>query len=253
MVSLDPIPDSAAAIAPTGEERLLVIADYHAGFEAAMRYQEGIELPSRAPDRRERLLELLARTNPDRLVILGDLMHSIGGPGGAERGELEVLFEEVSVPVTLIKGNHDGIIEELVAANPSTFAGVEVSEPRGLRLGSIGFAHGHTWPSREVLRAELVCIGHEHPRVRLEDDVGGSRNERVWLRGQLTGPPFTERDEDIAWNDPELVVFPAFNELCGGTWINVPAEEFLAPFLPSALPVGDVYLLDGTYLGEYRF
>jgi len=48
------------------------------------------------------------------------------------------------------------------------------------------------------------------------------------------------------------VVFPAFNDLSGGTWINVPGQTFLAPFLPDGLAEGEAYLLDGTRLGAYR-
>jgi metallophosphoesterase superfamily enzyme len=50
----------------------------------------------------------------------------------------------------------------------------------------------------------------------------------------------------------ELVVFPAFNDLSGGTWVNVTDREFLSPFLPEGLDEGQAYLLDGTRLGKYR-
>jgi metallophosphoesterase superfamily enzyme len=73
--------------------------------------------------------------------------------------------------------------------------------------------------------------------------------------GAVAGPacaePFDDRYEDLDWTDPELVVFPAFNELLGCTWVNE-NDGFLAPFLPAALPAGDAYLLDGTRLGGYR-
>jgi metallophosphoesterase superfamily enzyme len=44
-------------VADTGEGRALVLADYHAGLEVALRY-DGVEVPSRAGERRERLLGL---------------------------------------------------------------------------------------------------------------------------------------------------------------------------------------------------
>jgi metallophosphoesterase superfamily enzyme len=102
------------------------------------------------------------------------------------------------------------------------------------------------------LRANVVCVGHEHPVVRLEDDVGGRRVERVWLRGRLAPEPFEAFVEDDLGIDGELVVFPGFNDLSGGTWVNVRGQEFLAPFLPEGLTDGQAYLLDGTRLGEYR-
>jgi len=248
---VEPVPGEPAATADLGDDRALVLADYHAGLEAALARERGVEITSRADRRRETVLGLLDRTDPDRLVVLGDFMHSIGGPGGAERGEIEVLLESVAVPVTVVRGNHDGAIDEWIR-------NVDVTDGDGIRLGPVGFAHGHTWPDPELLRAEVVCVGHEHPSVRLTDEVGGRRIERVWLRGGLSRTPFADREEHDAvleavdgGHDPELVVFPAFNDLSGGTWVNVDGQEFLCPFLPGALAEGQAYLLDGTRLGRY--
>ncbi len=243
MARVEPVVGAAAAVAETGDERALVVADVHAGIERALRAERGVSVDSRAGQRRERVLSLVERTTPDRVVVLGDLMHSIGGPGGAERGEIETLVEALSVPLTLVKGNHDGDV--------GTWLDAATIVDGGLRLGTVAFAHGHTWPTPELLGAETLCVGHEHPRVSLVDEVGGRRTERVWVRGALAREPFAERDLDAAWADPELVVFPAFNELSGGTWVNE-GGDFLAPFLPAGLPSGQAYLLDGTRLGEYR-
>ncbi len=253
MALVEPVIGNAAALANLGEERALVIADFHAGIEQALRYENGVEVASRAESRRERVHLLLAESNADRLVILGDFMHSIGGPGGAERGEIEVFLESLSVPVVVVKGNHDGGIEEIVedACSPRTpgeVPEVTVGSGSGCRIGDVGFCHGHSWPAPEVLGASVVCVGHEHPQVRLTDEVGGSRTERVWLRGSLDREPFADRAG--AWTDTDLVVFPAFNELMGGTWVNV-GQEFLCPFLPGGLDGGEAYLLDGTRLGFY--
>lgn len=253
MALVEPVPDEPVAIAEVGEERALVIADFHAGIEGALRYENGVELASRAGERREGVHRLLDRTSADRLVILGDFMHSIGGPGGAERGEIEVLLESLSVPVTIVKGNHDGDVGEIIenarsSRTPGSIPEVTVTPGSGRRLGDVGFVHGHSWPSPEVLGARLVCVGHEHPRVRLTDSVGGSRTERAWLRGSLDRTTFADRLE--SWTETDLIVFPAFNDLVGGTWINV-GGEFLCPFLPEALGEGEAYLLDGTRLGPY--
>jgi hypothetical protein len=102
-----------------------------------------------------------------------------------------------------------------------------------------------------VLAAETVCTAHEHPVVRLEDEVGGSRRERVWLRGRLAPAPFREHHGEGTEVGEELVVFPAFNDTSGGTWVNVAGQDFLSPFLPEGLADGQAYLLDGTRLGRY--
>ena len=249
-MAVEPVPGEPAAVADCDGERALVVADYHAGIEAGLR-REGVELPSRGDERRESLVSLVERERPDRLVLLGDLGDAIGSPGRDEREEVETLFSALpaDLPVTLAKGNHDGEVAETLDGLAQS---VEVTPGHGTRLGPVGFVHGHTWPSPDVLRAETVCIGHEHPVVRLEDDVGGRRVERVWLRGNLVADPFEafhDTDLDIGG---ELVVCPAFNDLSGGTWVNVSGQDFLSPFLPEGLADGQAYLLDGTRLGKYR-
>jgi hypothetical protein len=250
MAAVEPVPGEPAAVADVDRGRALVVADYHAGIEAGLRYESGVELPSRAEERRERLLALCARTDPDRLVLLGDLAHRIGGPRGPERDELDALVDALPVPATLVRGNHDGGVAEAYADR------LEVTSAAGVRIGDVGFVHGHTWPAREVLAARTVCVGHEHPAVRLQDEVGGARVERAWLRGPLRREPFATHfgvdAGDLDWRDPELVVFPAFNDRSGSTWTNEAGEGFLAPFLPDALVGAEAYLLDGTRLGDYR-
>jgi len=240
--AVEPVPGEPAAVVTADGRRLLALADLHAGIEAALREERGVNLDSRAGERRERVVDLVARERVDELVVVGDFMHSIGGPGGAERGEIEVLLEALEEPVTVVKGNHDGDL--------ASWAAVDVTDSGGVRIGDVGFAHGHTWPDPGVLEADVVCVGHEHPQVRLVDEVGGSRVERVWLRGDCDPAAFAGRYDDPPAVDGELVVFPAFNELCGGTWVNE-RGDFLAPFLPAALGDAEAYLPDGTRLGRY--
>jgi len=257
---VEPVPNAPAAVADAGTERLLVVGDYHAGIEAGLRYERGVELPSNADERRQRLLDVIEQTDADRLVVLGDLSHRIGSVDGPDAAELDALYSAVvverEVPITVALGNHDGGLSELWA----DLADVEILPQSGGLLsgtsGSIGVFHGHTWPDPELLSAELVCMAHEHPTVKLTDSVGGYRTEKAWLRGRLDRDVMAEgldcEPEDLAWADPRLVVLPAFNRRSGGTWVNVDGEGFLAPFLPDALRDGELYLLDGTRLGSYQ-
>lgn len=241
---VEPVPDEPAAIARLDGEAALVIADYHAGIERALS-RDGVEVRSRANRRRHHVLELLEATDADRVVFLGDLGHDIGEAVGVERAELTDLVEAIPVPITLVKGNHDGKLQDVLD--------VDITPSDGARFGDVGFVHGHTWPGEEALSADVLCVGHEHPTARLEDEVGGRRIERAWLRGDVDGAPFrTHHDADDLPVPDAVVVFPAFNELVGGTWVNVEGQEFLAPFLPDAAPDADAYLLDGTRLGPYH-
>jgi putative SbcD/Mre11-related phosphoesterase len=241
---LEPIPGVPAGIADCGSERALVVADYHAGLEVGLR-RDGVELDSRAGTRRRAIRRLLEDHPVDRVVLLGDLGDSIGTPGREERTEIRRLLETLSerTPVTVVKGNHDGGIESITGELDT----VDLIGSDGFRIGDIGFCHGHTWPSEAVVDAPLVCTAHEHPLVRLEDEVGGKRSERVWLRGRLDPSGFSAYP---AVGD-RIVVCPAFNDLSGGTAVNE-GDGFLSPFLPEGLTDGEAYLLDGTRLGPYR-
>ncbi|MES3516680.1 MAG: metallophosphoesterase [Natronomonas sp.] len=244
----EPLLDAPGAVAETGPERILVVADYHAGVEVGLR-RDGVEIDSRADSRRERLLSLVERTGPDRVLLLGDVGDAIDTPRGAERTELRRLFEALlkRASVTVTRGNHDGNIEAVTDGFD-----IEVSEGPGVRIGSVGFCHGHTWPGEAVLDADVVCTAHEHPLVRLTDEVGGGRSERVWLRGRLDPAGFADSAATPpAETEAELVVCPAFNDLVGGTHVNE-STSFLSPFLPDGLKDGQAYLLDGTRLGDYR-
>lgn len=254
MASIEPVPGEAAAVASIGSERALVLADYHAGIEIELR-QEGVELPSRVADRRESVLSLLDQTDADRLIVLGDLTTEIGEPSSTERSELRTLLKRVTVrvPMTIVKGNHDGAIETVVDAVVSEYDPdheIRVTATDGCRRGAIGFVHGHTWPTTDVLGADVIGMGHEHPMVRLTDAVGGSRTERVWLRGPLCPDPFETHYGTTLDIESDLVVFPAFNDLTGGTWTNT-GQEFLAPYLPAGFGSTQTYLLNGTRLGRY--
>ena len=243
MSLVEPIQGEPAAIADLGAERALVVADYHAGIERTFR-RDGIEVKSHAQERRETLLSILGETDPDRVIFLGDLGTHIGQPDGSELEELMDLEHHLRPwPVTLVPGNHDGLLGDVLD--------FEVVEGSGIRLGDVGFVHGHSWPGTEPLEAEVLVVGHEHPCVRLEDEVGGSRIERVWLRGELAVEPFEAHLDAEVDGPSQLVVFPAFNKLAGGTWVNVEGQEFLSPFLPEGAPEADAFLLDGTRLGHY--
>ncbi|MFB6127043.1 MAG: metallophosphoesterase [Halolamina sp.] len=255
MATVEPVADSRAAVVDLGDERALAVADYHAGIEAGLRYERGVELDSNAAGRRERLLGLVEATGVDRVVVLGDLVHRVSDVAEVEREEVDALVDALAardVGVTLATGNHDPGVAEAYADR------IETLPTDGARRGAVGLVHGHTWPAESVVTAETLCIGHEHPTVRIEDVVGGSRIERCWLRGRLDrgvvadGLGVDAAALDWPSEDPELVVFPAFNDRSGGSRVNVDGQGFLSPLLPEALVDGEAYLLDGTRLGPYR-
>ena len=257
---VDPIPNESAAITQISGETALVIADYHAGIERGLRYERGVELDSNASHRRTRLRQLLKDTDPDRLIFLGDVGHSIGNPGSIETTEVRTLLKMVlrQVPVTLVRGNHDSeLLVDIDTDSLDAEHSLRTTSPHGTTLGNVGFIHGHTWPDRSLLEADRICMGHEHPNVRLSDAVGGERKEKAWVRGELRLSGLTAHFAELDYTHPdqlpELIIFPAFNTRSGGTAVNNNPDTFLAPYLPSCLDTTgtEAYRLDGTRLGPY--
>ena len=252
---IEPIGGAPAALVTTQTARLLVVGDVHAGIEDALRYERGVELPSAAAHRRYRLLGHCHNLDPDGIVILGDIGHSIAAPRGVESDEIATLLTALAShwPVTITPGNHDGDLRQWLDASgsidPAVLAMIDVSPPAGTVIGGVGFLHGHTWPDPTVVDQPLICAAHEHLAVRLPDSVGGSVRSRAWLRATVARTALS--DSDAAEGTTRLVIFPAFNNRSGSTWLADGKNDFLSPYLPGVLKEGEAraYLLDGTDIG----
>lgn len=223
----------------------LVVADLHIGIELDLR-ERGIIIPSQTGEIGERLLSLCEAEGPERLIVLGDVRHNIPVPSRSEARGLFSLFERLLevTSVEVVPGNHDGLIGELVPR------GVKVHTSRGVTVWGVGLAHGHSWPSKAVMRCREVVIGHNHPSISFRDSLGLSTTEQCWLRGPVDQGKAGERYPDARG---ELIVMPSFTQLRSGTQVNMPDVPLLGPLLANGYAdVGsmDVYLLDGTYLGK---
>lgn len=233
------LPDADAAI----------IADLHIGIEYEISLT-GANIPSQTSSLAARCSELCEELDVATLLIAGDLKHMITAGDNSteharmmrqERWDLRSFLGSLSgCSVELVKGNHDGGL----CSSPS----LEVHESRGICRGDVGIAHGHAWPSEEVMQRRILVMGHVHPVVRLRDDLGFSTSKPCWLRAPLLQDVARERYPSVN-PDLEAVVMPAFNPLCGGMVVNT--EGILGP-LQNIVDVeaAEVYLLDGTRLGS---
>src|SRR5512136_1693061 len=80
------------ALVIEGEQRLLIIADLHFGIEADLAVH-GLHFKSRSTDRLERLLKTIDEADPDALVLLGDIKHSIPSLTRQEYYELPCILD----------------------------------------------------------------------------------------------------------------------------------------------------------------
>ena len=231
----------------------LVLADLHIGIEHELALS-GINIPSQIERRVDRALRYLAAAKAQRVVLLGDVKHTISKTSALERHDIPLFLRSLAdyVPVDIIPGNHDAGIEYWLPRD-SRFR-IEIHPSKGCSIHGAGLVHGHTWPSLDLLRCDCVIMGHNHPIVRMADPLGHISAKPVWIRTRFVESVFRERYPEIdGYADPRVIIMPAFNELVGGIAFNEACyETLLGPVFSNraiALEHAQAYLLDGTYLG----
>lgn len=228
--------------------KTLVIADVHLGIEWEL-YQSGFSIPTQIEKRKIRIHDYIRKVKPDRIVLLGDIKHNVPITSWQEKQEVPDFLEMLAsaAPVDIVPGNHDGDIEELIPEN------VTLHGMRGFVLDDVGYFHGHTWPGVELFSASHVVMSHNHPTIRFTDSLGHGVSEEVWIRTYFIEKAIKEHYGEIKWSSPEVIIMPAFNELCGGIPFNESIhEELLGPVFANhaiELEKARAFLLDGTDLG----
>ncbi len=268
---LQPYP---ALLLRTKDQRVLVVADLHIGWEVALA-QEGVYIPSQTPKIQEKLEKIIKIAKPTRLVILGDVKHTVAKIELREWRDVPVLFEtlERSVPqIQVVPGNHDGNLEPLL---PET---VTLLPAGGVKIGDIGFFHGHAWPAPELLGCKTLVMGHIHPIVAFRDPFGYRITAQVWVKIQcnrnrlaesvLKASKIKEAKKptetlktrfNITPKTSRILILPCFNEFLGGRPVNRTGigrkgryREYAGPILRSKgihSDEAEIYLLDGKFLG----
>ena len=191
----------------------LIVADVHWGKAAAFRAL-GVPVPHGTTKAGLAKLDAaLRRTNAAHLIVLGDLWHARSGMAPGTVQAIDAWRETCrSVPITLVRGNHD-----LHAGDPPASLGITcVNAP--LQLGPFALCH-----HPGVCDEGYVLAGHVHPVAQLS---GRGRQK-------LTLPCFAFGERGG--------VLPAFGEFTGGAIIDrrefrevyVIADESVLP-LPSS-------------------
>ncbi|HEY2103550.1 MAG TPA: metallophosphoesterase [Chthoniobacterales bacterium] len=136
------------------EQKWLAIADLHFGFELSQRLA-GTMVPWWGMESTSaRLLRLLRAYQPQRLIIVGDLVHDRAGAGPARK--LLAAAREYC-DVIAIAGNHDRELRK-------TIEFVDAFSTNGFE-----FHHGDC---RRKDSDAIEVIGHLHPASTLRDGAG---------------------------------------------------------------------------------
>ena len=223
------------------DKKILVIADLHIGIESEL-MELGLNAPSQTSSMTRRLISLFKKYKPKEIVLLGDIKHNIPSSTIQERIDVKRFIDKIQSHgnIQIIPGNHDGNIDRLL---PSS---IILHPSDGFILEDIGFVHGHRWPKKEIMQCQQVISGHTHPTIMLTDRLGYKTYESCWLRGNFIKNKLKERYPDS--NNPNVIIMPAFNPLCGGNAAN--KDDLVGPVGKiTDVKNAQVYLLDGTDLG----
>ena len=277
MSNLKMIDSEPALVLGRGKERLLVIGDLHIGWEVTLARQ-GIHVPSQTFKMLQRLEGLIKKYQPRRLIMLGDVKHSVSGTELEEWRDVPEFFERLLklVPIVqVIVGNHDGNLE------PLTPSKVELLPSSGITIWEkYGLLHGHAWPTPKILACDTLILGHLHPAITLRDARGYRITRPVWitapcdptilLRGTLKAAGISVKGDPVDVLSKKFhvkptvtrcIFVPPFNDFLGGRPVNLKrledkhAGEGLGPLFRSGavnIDAAEVHLLDGTYLGYVR-
>ncbi len=218
-------------------EQHLIVGDSHFGMEIKLS-KKGIYDYNFSLRLADRLKEICERHNIKNIIFLGDVKEEIG-----VLDEYTIkAFERINnYNIKIIKGNHDGGIEEL---------GLPVYDE--LIIGKVGLIHGHAWPSEKIMKCEKILAGHQHPQLEQYDRFGKKHSEPVWVFVPPNKNEISKKYQRFNENI-ELILIPAFNPLVGYP-INKSVKK-LGPLLNNNLfKLKDALLfrLDGTPLGVLK-
>lgn len=161
------------------EHRTLLVADVHIGKAASFR-RWGVPVPrGTTTDALDRLAMLVHRHRADRVIVLGDFLHSSHAHSPSTLGALARWRDaHRALAITLVRGNHDAH-----AGDPPASLGIQVvDEP--LRLGGLALCH-HPQP----VEGAYTLAGHWHPCTSVSGRAGDRlRLPCFWFGDRIDGP-----------------------------------------------------------------
>jgi metallophosphoesterase superfamily enzyme len=223
--------------------KVLVVADPHFGAESGLAHR-GVHIGSYSAARFKRLCACIDTAEPDLLVLLGDVKHSIPVTTRQEHAELPGILDALRerVPLRILPGNHDAGIERFCEPG-------ELLRKEGAVIDGTGYLHGHTFPAPDLL-GHLLVAGHHHPVVHIYDEVGCAlRAHPAYLLAELDEPCLKMKVPAPAPDASRVLLVPAFFELAGGLDVREIPASGLSP-LSRCIRTDDaeVFLQDGTYI-----
>jgi len=198
----------------------LVISDLHIGFEKKL-VKQGYNVPSQTKNLLNKVLALQRRTNTKELIILGDVKEDYKRITREEAKQVPIFLRKCSEAfnkIIITKGNHDSLLEKI-----SDFNKVVIVKEHVMKTseGSIGFFHGHSWPSPEIITGcETLVIGHTHPSYSYTDHLSRRVTLPAWVISEVKQRELSKEypfkvNKKISVK--RVIVTPAFNDFFAGS------------------------------------
>lgn len=202
MVEIRIVPSKPALILE-GDTRNLIVTDLHIGFEANLMSNDiFVGKNTTINETISDISEIVEKTKPNSLIILGDIKSSIKSISKNEWNDIPLFFDKIKekVDIVLIPGNHDSNIQQLVPEEIRTISS------SGLIIDNALLTHGHTMPSENLSHVEKIIIGHVHPVFFQENSV--LNGQRVWISIKTNKQKiFPSRSGEL-----EITIIPSFNK-----------------------------------------
>lgn len=158
------------------EKKTLIVGDLHLGYEQGLNERGVSVVRNQLIQTKEIFERIFARIGRvERIVLLGDVKHQLGGILKQELRDFEELIIFFKKHLTeggniiITKGNHDNILEPITRQ----YSNVVLLD--GLSEQGIIFLHGDArsvkknYESLKDKKTELVVLGHFHPAYLLRD------------------------------------------------------------------------------------
>lgn len=197
---------------------MIVIADIHLGTEGSLSSRGSYVPEFQLDELKDELKEVAESTDASRILVNGDLKNEFQ-TRYAERSEVKEFInflEKVFDQIVLVEGNHDTLVESTVKETGHKMVKNHLED-------DILFTHGHK--SMDTLTEDFstLVIGHEHPALALEDEIGVKEKVPCILYGTNE-------------KDTEIIVLPPYSMISNGTTVNeVPTSELLSPVLKNII------------------
>ncbi|HJJ48005.1 MAG TPA: metallophosphoesterase [Methanocorpusculum sp.] len=233
--------ENGPAVLIERQERCLVIADPHFGVEADL-HRHGLHFESRTQERLKRILSIIDESDPDYLIVLGDLKHMIPYVTHQEKAEMPEVLAKIrrETEFRLAPGNHDTGLEHYLKSG-------ELLPATGALIDGTGYFHGHTIPDASLF-GHLILCGHHHPVVNIYDEVGCAlRGTPGYLLSKIDTKPWGAPDSQT-----RVLLVPAFYELAGGMDVRLIPGNKISPVANQIITdTAEIFLKDGTYMGRF--